>query len=273
MINNATDVESSNYNPLSLSSYFVYARFNDRSLSSATAFFIKQNSDFFLITNWHVVSGRNAQTNECLDKDCAIPNNLLIRLHKDSDFIEFEDYEINLTNEFGVHLWLEHPEHGRNVDVVAIKVNLPSHLLVENIEKSIEPMNENTKEVIADDVFIIGYPFGLSVGDIFPIWKRASIASEPNVDIHNLPLMYVDTASRSGMSGSPVVLFERRSTTLLKKESENSDVFLVSRHKMKLVGIYSGRIGVEDTLFQAQLGVVWKSRVIDEIIHGISNEK
>lgn len=27
--------------------------------------------------------------------------------------------------------------------------------------------------------FVIGYPFGLQTGGIFPIWKRASIASEP----------------------------------------------------------------------------------------------
>jgi hypothetical protein len=34
----------------------------------------------------------------------------------------------------------------------------------------------------------------------------------------------------------------------------------------KFLGIYSGRVG--DDTFLAQLGIVWKSRVIDEIIEG-----
>lgn len=33
------------------------------------------------------------------------------------------------------------------------------------------------------------------------------------------------------------------------------------------VGVYSGRLGAKDE-FQAQLGIVWKKQVIEEIIEG-----
>ena len=259
--------QSDDYNPLSQASYFVVPRFENTDLSSATAFFIRREKRLFLITNWHVVSGRNSETNECLSSTCAVPNRLKIRLHKQSDFIEFEDHEIPLLDEAGAPLWIEHPEHGRTVDVVALKVELPQHLLAMDVEKFIEPMNESTKESVTDDVFILGYPFGLSAGGIFPIWKRATIASEPAVDIANLPKMLVDTASRSGMSGSPVMLFQRRQMTLVKSSSENPDLKQFSRHRMKLIGVYSGRIGADDPESKAQLGIVWKGRVINQIIN------
>lgn len=35
---------------------------------------------------------------------------------------------------------------------------------------------------------------------------------------------------------------------------------------MEFIGVYSGRIGADDE-FKAQLGKVWKKRVIDEIIN------
>jgi hypothetical protein len=260
--------ESIEFNPLSQSSYFVVPRFDNTCLSSATAFFVIRNGKLFLITNWHVVSGRSAETEECLSATCAIPNNLFIRLHKNSEYIEFEDYEVRLLDETGSPLWLEHPVHGKSVDVIAIPLSLPSHLLAMDVEKFIEPMNEGTEESVTDDVFILGYPFGLAVGDVFPIWKRATIASEPAVDVSGRPMIFVDTASRSGMSGSPVVLLQKRSITLSRPSPANPELEERSRHKMKLIGVYSGRIGADDTSAKAQLGIVWKARVIDEIVDG-----
>ena len=41
-------------------------------------------------------------------------------------------------------------------------------------------------------------------GAMFPIWKRGSIASEPEIPIDGKPMFYIDTATRQGMSGAPV---------------------------------------------------------------------
>ena len=100
------------------------------------------------------------------------------------------------------------------------------------------------------------------IGGVFPIWKKASIASEPNIDIQQMPYFFIDTATRSGMSGSPVVIYRKRSFTI---EEESTGKF--SGHITKLIGVYSGRIGADsDMISDAQLGRVWKASVIDEII-------
>jgi hypothetical protein len=54
------------------------------------------------------------------------------------------------------------------------------------------------------DAFVLGYPRGMSGGGHFPVWKRATIATEPDIDLDGLPRFYIDTATREGMSGSPV---------------------------------------------------------------------
>ena len=66
------------------------------------------------------------------------------------------------------------------------------------------------------------------------------------------------------MSGSPVIFKTRRPVTLFKSLENN--MTLMSRYAVKLIGIYSGRIGAENEL-QAQLGIVWKFSVINEIIY------
>ncbi len=95
-----------------------------------------------------------------------------------------------------------------------------------------------------------------------PIWKRASVASEPEYDIDDMPYYFADTATRSGMSGSPVILYKDRAVTMINEKER-----LLSRHHTKLVGIYSGRIGANTgNRNDAQLGRVWKTRVIKDIL-------
>jgi len=255
------------FNPISQTSYFLKSRFQLQDLSTATAFFVTRNSKRYLITNLHVVSGRDPKTGQCLSKSGGIPDNLLLRLHMKQSVIEFADFEVKLVddNDNDKPNWLEHPNFGSAVDVVALQVSIPSTLSALDVEDFIEPLNEDTEESVAEDVFVIGYPFGTSVAQIFPIWKRASIASEPIIDVDDLPKMLIDTASRSGMSGSPVLLLEERHVGRVKGDPNSPDA-VFSHNRMKLIGVYSGRIGVDELNFKAQLGIVWKGRVIDEII-------
>ena len=105
------------------------------------------------------------------------------------------------------------------------------------------------------------FPFGKQTGYI-PIWKKASVASEPELDVENLPYFFADTATRTGMSGSPVVLYKDRPITMINEKERK-----VSRHWTKFVGVYSGRIGADnETKGDAQLGRVWKPHVIQEMI-------
>ena len=148
--------------------------------------------------------------------------------------------------------------HGRNVDVVALPVLCATGLTSYPINRMSSTQELNVR--IGQDVFIIGYPFGLSLAGGLPVWKRASVATEPAFDLGRLPKLMIDTASRSGMSGSPVV---RRQYG--QYQAEDGGFVVTTGAATKLLGVYSGRICADDEL-KAQLGIVWKADVIEEII-------
>ena len=246
--------------PLSYASYYVEQLYQGQVMGTATCFFVKRHDTTYLITNWHVVTGKHPRTLAIEHPQGVCPDQMKVEVFKDQDNVERADFFVDLYAKGGTPLWREHPIHRQNVDVVAIEVVIPDGLAISYVEDCIEPFNEKTQAGIADDVFVVGYPFGLSVADKFPIWKRASVASEPILDAEGLPLIYVDTATRSGMSGSPVVYRQRRGISVINKEKQH-----FSRFFMSFVGVYSGRIG-ENKDFTVQLGKVWKASVIDEII-------
>lgn len=251
--------EANYLNPLSYASFYVEQLCQGQVIGIATCFFVKRNNVTFLITNWHVVTGRNPKTLEIVHSKGLIPDQIKVAIFKDQQTVERADILFDLYKNDGTPLWKEHPSYKQNVDVVAIEVKIPDGLAVSFVEDCIESFNEKTQAGIADDVFVVGFPFGLSVAEKFPIWKRASVASEPVLDAEGLPLLYVDTATRSGMSGSPVVFRQRRGVSLMNEEKTQ-----FSRYFMCFVGVYSGRIG-DNKDFTVQLGKVWKASVIDEI--------
>jgi hypothetical protein len=152
-------------------------------------------------------------------------------------------------------VWLEHPVRRLRIDVVAIPIAVPDWAQAYTIDS----VNTAPKMLlrVSTDVFVLGYPRGISGGRGFPIWKRASIATEPDKDLDG-PKMLVDTATREGMSGSPVI-------AVAHKGFEAEPGFLATGdHAYRFVGVYSGRLGADE--MKAQLGIVWKARVVDEIV-------
>jgi hypothetical protein len=69
----------------------------------------------------------------------------------------------------------------------------------------------------------------------------------------------IDTASRPGMSGSPVIL---RSWTNLMVDP--GVMGISDRPLNRLIGVYSGRLDAEKS--DAQIGMVWHESFIPEII-------
>lgn len=251
-------------NQYSLASYYVELFFNDIKLSNATCFFTKRGDTRYLVTNWHVVSGKDSDTLQCLDKRAAIPNNLHVFL-PNSDCIFDDNYvEIALYDEDSNPTWHNIKRNGRIVDIAIIPLNEDFDKFILDIEDAEEPFNENKSLSIADEIYVIGFPFGKIGGDL-PIWKKASVASEPNVDLNDMPYYFADTATRSGMSGSPVVLYEKRPVVMVDNQKGK-----FSKYRTKFVGVYSGRIGAHTAnKNDAQLGRVWKPEIIDEIIDTI----
>lgn len=232
--------------------------------STATGFIFSYNDKYYLITNWHNVTGRNPLTGEPLsDKHAGIPNifSTYLRIKNGNEQAQLEKISLYEDMEMTQPKWLVHPVHREKVDVVAIELEIKKELIYSSINTS--DFYNNIPPEIGDDCFIIGYPFEDSRHLGLPIWKRASIATEPTVNEDQLPKILVDTATRPGLSGSPVVY--QRTGVHNVKHRVLSDDCIIGRIR-GFLGVYSGRIGIGE--IHAQLGIVWKSKVIEEIIIG-----
>lgn len=239
--------------PLSLSAVKIKMHFNETQLSSGTAFFWKKDDSLFLVTNWHNISGRNSITGKCLSSTQAIPNRIVSDIYIHDEGRAFpRNLDIRWPLE-GPTNWWQHPT-GAAVDVVVMPVPDQSAIVM--------PVNLNAinslKLFVGDDVSILGYPRAVDINN-FPIWKKGTVASEPSIDFEGQPKLLVDTASISGMSGSPVIAIKSSG-----EANDGSTVFVAGR-ELTIVGVYSGRL-VTDGVTDTQLGIVWKEKVLHEIV-------
>ena len=230
--------------------------FNETYLSRGSAFFWEQDSKIFLVTNWHNFSGKNPFTRKHLSDTAAEPNRITFDVFRRGDLNQRKTLSMNLY-EGDVPSWLEHPTHKSGVDVVCLEVKL-------SLANKLFPINTLATSQLAlavgNDVFVLGFPMGIDTHRL-PVWKRASVATEPDIDVDNLPMFYVDTASARGMSGAPVV---HRSNSGKMDDGSN---MLAGGMMSRFVGVYSGRIAPAGK-HEAHLGIVWKSEVVPEIVSG-----
>jgi len=246
----------------SLTTVPIDLRFNEQPISSATAFTWERHDMHFLITNWHNVSGRDPNTDEHISKTTAAEPNMLSGLFnkKGTTLGHKHPVVIHIRQDSGEVAWLVHPTHKRKIDVVAIP--LGSELVSSIRFCPINKMGSSDLLVkIGMDVFVLGYPFGPGKTGL-PVWKKGSIASEPDLVPHVEKYVLVDTASRPGMSGSPVIL-----RTYFIHVTQENEITATPGAANKFIGVYSGRLHTQGPL-EAQIGMVWSATYIDEIIDG-----
>ena len=242
--------------------------------SSGTGFFWLHDDAVFLITAWHVVTGWDPVREKSLSPKTAFhPTHLEIPiLVKPEEAFEKpiaarKRIELPLYDLGQQPRWFEHPDWGKQVDAVAVYVTKIDDQLISRPINAIEGLTD-FEPYVGDDVFVLGYPRGFDGGHELAIWKRGSIASQPNVDLEKLPKILVDTATREGMSGAPVIA-RRRGLIIPRGVQGTPGQFtwleLIGQADTFL-GVYSGRIG--DDELGVQLGIVWKARVLEEIIVG-----
>jgi hypothetical protein len=250
---------------ISLATHHLHFCFKETEavLSSGTGFSYSKDGVSYLVTNWHNVTGRNPIDGQCLSDTLAVPDmvSTLFRAKDNPGNCSREHLDLYRDTNMQEPSWYEHPQHGRAVDVVVLP--LPT-----NIQDAFQlyPINEISfdsqfKTEVADDAFVVGYPFSETPPLQLPIWKRASVASEPDVDLEQLPKLLIDTATRSGLSGSPVLM--QRVGVHGASGDTLTGTEVIGRIR-NFIGVYSGRIGRDEA--KAQLGIVWKARVIDEIL-------
>ncbi len=188
------------FSPLSLSSVVLELYFSETSalLGTGTAFFYRRNGSVFLITNWHNFSGLNPFTKKPITAHGGKPDRIVIPLLEQIEnetIFHKRSYELYKEKNLLKPNWLVHPILKQSVDVVALEIQIPHEYSCLAINDSGLGFKEFIPAV-ADDVFVIGYPYNIRQEGVLPIWKRASIASEPQYNYDNKPLILIDTATR-----------------------------------------------------------------------------
>lgn len=230
-------------------------------IGNATGFFYRRGDRCFLISNWHVFSGRNPYTGQANRSDAALPDALSFAMHRKGQLGSLvEGCSAQLEDKEGTTKWLLH-SRGQDIDVAVLPVDvLPPECMAYTLPLAGEASDMSFQ--VGMDAFVLGFPKGIAHQKYLPIWKRASVATEPDIPHDNLPVFLVDTATREGMSGAPVLL-----RSFGGYDTRNGDRQMAPGAFTRFVGIYSGRFGADDE-YGAQLGRVWHRSVIDEIIDG-----
>lgn len=229
----------------SVASLLVIVKSGGVTQGNATGFLVSREGADFLITNRHVVRGL----------DGIVPDCLTILHNRAGTLGTWDGHDERLYDADGDPLWWEHPTHP-DYDVVALRLTS-----VDNVDRyGYDPWNSgpDVRIGVTDGLSIIGFPFGITGGGAFGVWARGFVATEPEVDWQNLPVFLIDSRTRKGQSGSPVIFYQVggvvQTQAALQVGTGVTEQFL---------GVYSGRINAE-----SDLGFVWKAVVAREVIEG-----
>lgn len=278
---------------MSLSSAIVHLTmcFDQETLSTGSGVFYEREGKFFVVTAWHNVTGRHTETLNYLNEQASSePNNIIVAFK----YFAFGGYTsmkiiLPLYDEEKA-LFYVHPDNWPRVDVVAIPfdpyANHPSFVYIDNkredflinlktadnqkpirtIQDFLAPESLSKKwwehASVTDELFIPGYPHNITDYHFNPVWKRATIATEPQEKWNNERKFLIDSASSSGMSGASVFYYRSDGNVKFGGSSYHL-TYPAAIH----AGIYVGRIGVTDKA-DPQVGTVWHPSVVDEIIDG-----
>lgn len=244
----------------SVKSLFIEMFFNETLLASGTGFVVRAATGWALITNRHNVTGKDQNTGQPLDKkNGGLPNKITIHHHSMFGLGSISKGIEKLYDDEDAPLWIEHPDLGPMADFVALPLKDVNNKSI----FSYDPFNCGSAIAtrVTDVVSVIGFPFGIRSGGILPIWATGFIASEPEFDHDDLPIMLIDCRTRRGQSGSAVVAYRSGGMVLLESGENAMFAGPVSR----LLGIYSGRVNSE-----SDLGIVWKTRAIAELVRSMN---
>lgn len=247
---------------LSQCSFPVELFFENTYLAHGTGFLWRTEKRLSLVTNWHVVTGRSATTLEHLSKTLAEPSRAVVKFWNTAGAERV--LHLPLYDKENRPTWKIHPTLGRGADIVALPVRLPwKHITGRAIN---DLPQAPLRTMVGSPLFILGYPFE---PERYPVWKLATVASEPALTPALRPYLLVDSASRPGMSGAPVI---QRGFGLVHIEDESGwKLDTLNAPMTRFVGIYSGRLHTKSPI-DAQLGMVWPAELVEEVAtKGISD--
>lgn len=230
-------------------------------LATATGFVVRVKGVDLLVTNYHVLSGRHPDTGEFLPKVPAAPDRLLIPvLWRRGPRLTWWPLIQSLT-EGPNPLWIEHPDRGRRFDVVALPIEVPPQHQV--VPYDIDP-GPSIALHMASEVAVVGFPEGMASSGLTAIWKAGTVASEIDLSIEENGYFWIDSNTRRGMSGAPVVA-RRFGAALMEDGSYAVGAGISDR----TLGVYAGRA------FDAPdmtLGRVWGWNEVQRLLEHAAEE-
>ena len=243
---------------ISVSSLRAELFFQEQLLAVGTCFLWRFDNQIGIVTAWHNLSGTHPESRRSLSSTGGRPDTIKVHTSTASTGIRVVITQ-RLYDDLGNANWLVHPDIGDQVDIAVLQlgISLPEASLA-------MPLNDIVEQPIAAlvgaDAFIVGYPKAIDELGL-PIWKRASIASEPQLcnDQAGPRRLLVDSASREGMSGAPVYL-----RSIGSYMNDQGTFVIGAAVANKFIGVYTGRLAVRDEL-DAQLGIVWPASLVETI--------
>jgi hypothetical protein len=240
--------------PLSVSTLLLKVALDDKILCRATGFMVEHVGEPYLITNRHVVKWVDEETG-------SLANEVHISYHDANHGL----YDSILRKEplydpLSSPRWVEHPMN-ESFDIVALPLQtVDQDILFQPFDLSLA--KTDIEAFPAQPVSIIGYPLGFSVKGGWPIWKTGHIATDPELDYNKQPVFLIDATTRSGMSGSPVVLRQSGGYN-----TRGGGLIISPGVYSRFMGVYSGRIHND-----SEIGIVWRPEVLFDILNSIPNK-
>lgn len=227
-------------------------------IGTATGFIWRHEDSNYLVSNWHVFSGRRTDNGQPNSKTFLTPEVIKFRLHDIELGQTTEERELELYAEDGSSRWFQHND-GQDQDVAAIAI--PENFLENTQTLAIQDLTHHPMRLRAGlDTISLGFPRGLAAQGAYPIWKSGSLAAEPTVPRDDGEKFYlIDGASREGMSGAPLFAI----THGIYQNGKGETTYAEAR-QMKFIGIYSGRYANPDER-ELQLVRAWPRAAIEEL--------
>lgn len=230
-------------------------------LPSATGFFCHRHDRVYFVTNWHVASGRHSQTKRPLHSTCAVVGRIdvtfsIVGLAKpatDQFYFEPLSKRISIPISEEILKGGTHPSYGSDIDIFACDVSGLDRELRKSGAKisSLSADGQQSEVAVAQRVTIAGFPdFPGLLPNNLPIYKSGTFASEPDLFQNGTPFVLIDGKTKGGWSGSPILV--HHDTKFFPQEG----VF-ATRSSVEFFGVYSGRLGVDKSLTDAELAIGW----------------
>lgn len=224
-----------------------------KSFGFATGFlYAGSGATRWLVTNWHVVTGRRPDDpGALLDQTPESPRWLRFSV-EDPRGAGRQEMELALYDGGGP-TWIE-SDREQGVDLALIRLSdqprfsLPlSQTFAPNSTKKLEP---------GLDVVIVGHPFELGKHSPSAIWKAAMVASDQDTIEGGTPWILLDAPGVPGMSGSPVYRRVAEDVSLAGDKK---------RGRLELLGVYAGAVG-HKALKDLRLGRAFPIALVENLL-------